>query len=192
MGEHALRIVSYRRIHGGGVECQEISENLSVRAELFVNRVGKAGRRSVVSATRPGEKAQIGGVGHGKPLVQKLFGDRENRRIGANRKRERHGGDNREAAAVEQYARGVAHIVQKAFDGGQPFFSIVAFSDRLYMPEFQHRLPASFRGRHANRDVLFCLLNQMLPHLVLKAPVATPCCCEIDKVRDPPPESPHE
>jgi hypothetical protein len=100
MREHALRIVSHSRIHGGDVECEEISENLTVRAELFVNREGKAGRRRVVSATRPGEKTQIGGVGNGKPLVQKLFGDRENRRIRANRKRERQGGDNREAAAV--------------------------------------------------------------------------------------------
>ena len=79
---------------------------------------------NVVTGTCPGEKTQIGGLGHGKWLVQELFGNRENRRIGANGKGERcccyHG----EAAALEQYARGVSHILKQAFDQRQPFLSM--------------------------------------------------------------------
>src|SRR5580658_6006311 len=109
---------------------------------------------NVVPRTRPGEKTQIGGLGNGKPLVQELFGNRENRRIGANGKSERGCGYHGEAAALKQYARSVSHILKQAFERRQPFLSMVAFPDRFRMPEFQRRLPANFRGRHAGADSL--------------------------------------
>ena len=78
MHEHALRVVTRRRIHRRHVERHEVAEHLILRAQLLVH-----GIREV--SVRRRDQAQVGGVGDIKPLEQQLFCDGKDCRVGPNR-----------------------------------------------------------------------------------------------------------
>src|SRR5262245_15843451 len=91
--EHTLSIVFDRRIHGSDMAREEVFEYLIARTQLFVDRVRKVG-------TAPCQQAETAGLRHGEPVVQELFGNREERRVSTNRERKRCGGGDGEAAGL--------------------------------------------------------------------------------------------
>jgi len=71
-----------------------------------------------------------------------------------------------EREIIAQAAQGVVKIPPGGFEQWDAAPVAIHFLSRLNAAQFDQRLPASFRGRHAAPDIIFDMQLQVAAHLV--------------------------